>query len=89
MTLSPHRTRGQKQYLPGQHTATKYVDGLLVSVHGHLVVKDQWWTPHGLSVVCDQRPALRWDVIHVEITLHTQFGITPRNHTEKTVLSRM
>lgn len=54
---------------PGQHAPPKDVDGLLVGVDGHLVVKDQLWTPHGVSVVCDQRPALGHDVVHVEVTL--------------------
>ena len=38
-------------------------------VHAHLVVEDEVRAAHGRSVVSDQGPPARSDVVHVEITL--------------------
>ena len=52
-----------------QRLSAEDVDGPGGVVHAHLVVEDEVRAAHRRSVVRDQGPPARGDVVHVEITL--------------------
>ena len=60
----PSVHHSQEERLPAEDE-----DGPGRVVDAHLVVKDEVRAAHGRRVVRDQRPTVRRNVVHVEITL--------------------
>ena len=52
-----------------ENSSTKDIDGLVLNIYDHLMIKNKSGSSHGSSVFSDRCPLLTSDVIHVEITL--------------------
>lgn len=57
-------------YVRNEHYPAKNIDGSLLLVDAHLVIKNQVGTAERRSVVRYQSPPITVDIVHVEVALH-------------------
>jgi len=58
--------------VPGDLSATKHIQSLLVDINSHVMIKQQTRSAHSWSVVSNQCPFICLQLVHVEVTLQPQ-----------------